>query len=73
MRFLPEPDAIKTLNAVEGSCDSEKITKTSLKSWVVSFLFTSLTLLLFVASSLVSSSIDLNDVLCCTSFFRFFA
>ncbi|XP_041997184.1 mechanosensitive ion channel protein 6-like isoform X2 [Salvia splendens] len=36
MRFLPEQDALKTLNAVEGSTESDRrISKASLKSWVV--------------------------------------
>ncbi|XP_057769182.1 mechanosensitive ion channel protein 6-like [Salvia miltiorrhiza] len=35
MRFLPEQDALKTLNAVEGSTEADKISKASLKSWVV--------------------------------------
>ncbi|EPS67679.1 hypothetical protein M569_07093 [Genlisea aurea] len=38
-RFLVEEEALKTLNLVEGSSESERISKTSLKSWVVnSFL-----------------------------------
>lgn len=36
MRFLPEQEALKTMNAVEGSTESDKISKASLKSWVVS-------------------------------------
>ncbi|KAH6777086.1 Mechanosensitive ion channel family protein [Perilla frutescens var. hirtella] len=35
MRFLQEEEAIKTFNAVEGSNETEKISKASLKSWVV--------------------------------------
>ncbi|PIM97248.1 putative mechanosensitive ion channel [Handroanthus impetiginosus] len=35
MRFLPEDEALKTLNIVEGSSESEKISKSSLKNWVV--------------------------------------
>ncbi|KAL3539114.1 hypothetical protein ACH5RR_002480 [Cinchona calisaya] len=35
MRFLQEDEALKTLNIVEGSCESEKISKASLKDWVV--------------------------------------
>lgn len=35
MRFLPEHEALKTLNAVEGSTESGRISKASLKSWVV--------------------------------------
>lgn len=42
LRFLPEQDALKTLNAVEGSNEAEKISKASLKSWVVNILFISL-------------------------------
>ncbi|KAL8543400.1 hypothetical protein ACS0TY_004074 [Phlomoides rotata] len=35
MRFLPDEEALKTLNIVEGSTENEKISKASLKSWVV--------------------------------------
>ncbi|KAL0422947.1 UNVERIFIED_CONTAM: Mechanosensitive ion channel protein 6 [Sesamum latifolium] len=35
MRFLPEEEAFKTLQLVEGSAESEKISKASLKNWVV--------------------------------------
>ncbi|KAK6159614.1 hypothetical protein DH2020_006928 [Rehmannia glutinosa] len=35
MRFLKEDEALKTFNIVEGSVESEKISKASLKSWVV--------------------------------------
>ncbi|XP_073312371.1 mechanosensitive ion channel protein 6-like [Primulina huaijiensis] len=35
MRFLREEEALKTLNVIEGSTEIEKITKASLKSWVV--------------------------------------
>ncbi|XP_073122487.1 mechanosensitive ion channel protein 6-like [Henckelia pumila] len=35
MRFLREEEALKTLNVIEGSTESEKISKASLKSWVV--------------------------------------
>ncbi|KAK4477253.1 hypothetical protein RD792_016467 [Penstemon davidsonii] len=35
MRFLKEEEALKTLNAVEGSTESERISKASLKNWVV--------------------------------------
>ncbi|KAI3446301.1 hypothetical protein Pfo_002966 [Paulownia fortunei] len=35
MRFLQEEEALKTLNIVEGSAESEKISKASLKNWVV--------------------------------------
>ncbi|KAL6514179.1 hypothetical protein OROHE_019166 [Orobanche hederae] len=35
MRFLKEEEALKTLNIVEGSVESEKISKASLKNWVV--------------------------------------
>lgn len=35
MRFLREEEALKTLNLIEGSSESEKISKASLKTWVV--------------------------------------
>ncbi|KAL2254914.1 mechanosensitive ion channel protein 6 [Sesamum indicum] len=35
MRFLQEEEALKTLQLVEGSAESEKISKASLKNWVV--------------------------------------
>ncbi|KAL3621413.1 hypothetical protein CASFOL_036325 [Castilleja foliolosa] len=35
MRFLKEDDALKTLNIVEGSVESERISKATLKNWVV--------------------------------------
>lgn len=35
MRFLQEDEASKTLNLVEGSAESDKISKASLKNWVV--------------------------------------
>ncbi|XP_073292804.1 mechanosensitive ion channel protein 6-like [Primulina huaijiensis] len=35
MRFMREEEALKTLNVVEGSTESEKISKASLKNWVV--------------------------------------
>ncbi|GER42369.1 mechanosensitive ion channel family protein [Striga asiatica] len=35
MRFVKEEEAVKTLNIVEGSIEGEKISKASLKNWVV--------------------------------------
>ncbi|CAI9104763.1 OLC1v1003515C3 [Oldenlandia corymbosa var. corymbosa] len=35
MRFLREEEALKTMNIVEGSTESERISKASLKDWVV--------------------------------------
>ncbi|XP_073127119.1 mechanosensitive ion channel protein 8-like [Henckelia pumila] len=35
MRFMREEEALKTLNVVEGSTESERISKASLKNWVV--------------------------------------
>ncbi|CAA0827748.1 Mechanosensitive ion channel protein 6 [Striga hermonthica] len=35
MRFVKEEEALKTLNIVEGSIEGEKISKASLKNWVV--------------------------------------
>lgn len=35
MRFLPDEEALKTLNVVEGSTEKERISKASLKNWVV--------------------------------------
>ncbi|KZV58404.1 mechanosensitive ion channel protein 5-like [Dorcoceras hygrometricum] len=35
MCFLRDEEALKTLNVIEGSTESEKISKASLKSWVV--------------------------------------
>ncbi|KAG8368041.1 hypothetical protein BUALT_Bualt15G0004200 [Buddleja alternifolia] len=35
VRFLQQDEALKTLNIVEGSAESEKISKSSLKNWVV--------------------------------------
>ncbi|KAK2974309.1 hypothetical protein RJ640_026870 [Escallonia rubra] len=35
MRFLREEEALKTMSLIEGSSESEKISKSSLKNWVV--------------------------------------
>ncbi|CAN8233868.1 unnamed protein product [Cochlearia groenlandica] len=35
LRFLPEDEALKTLNLFEGACETNRISKSSLKNWVV--------------------------------------
>lgn len=35
MRFLREEEALKTMNLFEGASESKKISKSSLKNWVV--------------------------------------
>lgn len=38
MRFMQEDEALKTMSLFEGASESRKISKSSLKNWVVSNL-----------------------------------
>lgn len=35
MRFLPDDEALKTLSLFEGASETNRISKSSLKNWVV--------------------------------------
>lgn len=39
MRFLREEEALKTLDLIEGSSEYERISKASLKTWVVRYTY----------------------------------